>query len=280
MAFGVLFRPFNDIDVYVEDSVGRNVYECLIERMLNGRAKVTRVVQLGSRQQVLAHCAQDQSEGGRPRLYVIDGDIDLLTGVPAPSLKHLYRLAVYCSENLLVTENAIIEVAFDSDGEADKQALRDTVRFEDAVREWEHLLGPLFVLYAAAAALDLPIETAGYHVMNLCTVYDRRPKLDASKVEARRDVIRDGLVAAYGSDAVDATISAVERRWLANPRAVLAFISGKSYLLPLVDRLLRDHTGYRGTVNQLKTQLSRHAEVAVDHGLQAAVVSCSRMLAA
>ena len=35
-----LFRPYNDIDVYVEDETCRNMYVLLINRILEGRARV------------------------------------------------------------------------------------------------------------------------------------------------------------------------------------------------------------------------------------------------
>src|SRR5579859_6472680 len=113
-ALAFLFRPYNDVDVYVEDEKCRNLYETLLQRMLGDQARIERVIQLGGRDEVIKTCSQDQQAGGRCRLYIIDGDFEFVLGMSAPQLKYLYRLQVYCSENLVFSELAAIEVAYES----------------------------------------------------------------------------------------------------------------------------------------------------------------------
>jgi hypothetical protein len=103
-----LLKNYNDLDIFVEDLTCQNMYVRLINRMFAGRARISQVYPLGGRVNVIQRCKADQSAPGRPRLYIIDGDIDLLLGRPAPRLRGLYRLKVYCSENLLLSEHALV----------------------------------------------------------------------------------------------------------------------------------------------------------------------------
>ena len=46
-AYVYLYRPYNDIDVYVEDCTNRAVYEILVGRLVGPELRVSRVHQLG-----------------------------------------------------------------------------------------------------------------------------------------------------------------------------------------------------------------------------------------
>ena len=107
-----LLRAYNDIDIFVEDTTCQNMYARLLNRMLEPKGKrIGQVFPLHSRENVIEYCRADPNPRGRPRLYIIDADQDLILGRPAPRLKNLYRLKVYCSENLLLSEHAIVTIA-------------------------------------------------------------------------------------------------------------------------------------------------------------------------
>src|SRR5687767_2319829 len=122
-ALAFLFRPYNDIDVYVEDKVIRNVYEVILTRLLANRARVTRIFSLGGRTEVIEAARRAATGGNRCELYLIDGDLDLLKGVSAPEITGLYRLNVYCAENLVLCPDACVEVAYEVLADTSKQAL-------------------------------------------------------------------------------------------------------------------------------------------------------------
>ncbi len=48
-----LFRRYNDIDVYVEDETCKGLYEILFERMLDRKARISRVFQLRGKEKVI-----------------------------------------------------------------------------------------------------------------------------------------------------------------------------------------------------------------------------------
>lgn len=110
-AYARLYRPYNDIDVYVEDRTYAGVYERYINRVLAGRAQVTRVIPLGPRGVVEAAAEADTADDSRPRLYIVDGDLDVIAYRRQKSINRLHRLNVYSVENLFSAPAAMEDYA-------------------------------------------------------------------------------------------------------------------------------------------------------------------------
>lgn len=272
VARAYLNRRFNDFDVFVEDDRTQNMYVRLINRMLDGAARITSVYPLGGRGPLLTQCTADQAPGGRKRIYLMDGDLDLLRAVPAPALNRLCRLSVYCSENLLLSEGALLELAIEA---ADSEAiddLRARLSIRAQIDKAAEVLMPLFVVYAVAQHLGVAgIETVGYPVVRLCRNPSDAQTLCPLLIRRRmRDVIKATVAnsskPAY--QAAKATVEASLSAWAA-PKSHL--ISGKSYLLPLAFALLRRETGLRDSFTSFCVRLALHSEVRIDPNLVAAL---------
>jgi hypothetical protein len=104
-AIGLLKSFYNDIEIFVEDNASPNMHLFICRAVLGGRVKLTSVNPLGGRDAVLDACRRDQAVRPGKRLYVIDGDLDLIMGRSKPRLKHLYRFRAYCVENLLIVHS-------------------------------------------------------------------------------------------------------------------------------------------------------------------------------
>jgi hypothetical protein len=109
-ALGYLKAPFNDVEIYVEDTTCHNMHLLIYRSILGPHIKLKSVNQVGDRTRVIAACGADQVNDGRKRLYVIDGDFDILLGRRAPRLNFFYRLRTYDIESLLISESAIASV--------------------------------------------------------------------------------------------------------------------------------------------------------------------------
>ncbi|RYZ85595.1 MAG: DUF4435 domain-containing protein, partial [Proteobacteria bacterium] len=109
-ALSYLKRPYNDIDIFVEDTCNHNMWLEMLRNILPPTVKITSVNQMGGRSAVVESCKLDQENDGRRKLYIIDGDFDLLLGRPKPRLKHLYRLRAYCFENLVISQESAVYV--------------------------------------------------------------------------------------------------------------------------------------------------------------------------
>ena len=78
LGYAFLYRHYNDIDVYVEDTTCVAMWENLLAVIIAGRCRLTRVIQLGGRKNVLDACKNDQQPSNRRRIYIIDGDFGRL----------------------------------------------------------------------------------------------------------------------------------------------------------------------------------------------------------
>jgi hypothetical protein len=170
-----LFRAYNDIDIYVEDRNSNRVYQLLLDRYLNGRAKVVRVFSVGNREAVLTACRDDQAPGGRPRLYLVDGDFDFVLERSHPGLARLHRLNCYSMENLLWCVEAMGEVAADCLGLPDAVEAKDRLGLQGMMDETVQRLADLAIVYAAVHEHVPEIETSGRNVHELCVQRYGRP---------------------------------------------------------------------------------------------------------
>lgn len=274
-----LFRPFNDIDVYVEDTTCLGLYEMLLGRMLNGKAKVSRVFQLGGRARVIEACKSDQAARRRRRLYIIDGDFDAIEGHnAAPKLKHIYQLKTYCSENLVVSDNAVHEVAR---GTLTNSAAAELATKVNLPLYYSQLmkLGDLLAIYIVARRLDPTLKTSGYNVARFTRRSGKSVTLDEDKIAARVAEIKQNLENGHSKRIVEAELKRAQHLVSARQDAVLRLLSGKTYILPFLHDFLRYRADYQGSRDQLAVQLSRFCELDIDPDFTRAVTSASKSAA-
>jgi hypothetical protein len=256
------------------------MYDVLINRILSGNGEVQRIFQLGGRKAVIEACRADQATDGRPRLYIIDGDFDIICGKPKIELNHLHRLSVYCSENLVITENALYEVAFESATNKTREQIKTEFNFTDLLQTIDTNLRSLFVYYAVAHTLSPELPTVSFNVTRMLDMKSKPKKFSQSQLKERIRSIRDKLVAIHGEAKIDAALGEVHDRMPKQPEEFIRVISGKTYVLPLIYHFIRDVYNYRGTLDQLKVKLARHCELDVDKDLKDAVINASIGIAA
>lgn len=270
-----LFQHYNDIDVYVEDTVSHNMYVVLINRLLEAaNLSVQYIIQVGNREQVLTECTEDQAEDGRPRIYIIDGDYQAVIGKPAPNLKHLYQLGVFTSENLLICIDAITEVAFECLSNMPREQVKAIIAMEAYLQGISEILTPLFVAYTVAWMLNPDIKTCGYNVMALCEqVRGGEPRLSREKVQERIDEVVAALQQSVPEADISEAFSKVGLRFSQTNGRGHIFISGKTYLLHLIFHHLQRSANLSGTIEQLKVRLARFCRLDADPGLGRALLN-------
>ncbi len=273
-----LFRPYNDIDVYIEDTTCRNMFEVLLNRMFDGQAKVIRIFQLGGRNEVIETCKNNQSGTDRPRLYIIDGDFDAILGKEPPRLRYLYRLSVYCSENLVFTEAATLEVAFESLTNTSREQIEAIIQFSHFLDGIIQKLTPLLAIYIVVQILNANVKTTGFNVTQLLIQRPKFPELSANKVKQRITQIEQELQAMGLMEQVKSAMEEAEKLIPDSRVDTAKLISGKTYLLPLLYHHLKNKARFSGTLDQLKTRLARYCELDLDPGLLQAVQGTSKAI--
>lgn len=154
-ALARLMRHYNDIDVYVEDSTYVGVYKKLINKALAGRAHVSSVTALGPKSVVLEKAYNDDQPGGRPRLYIVDGDFDFVAKKRQRSAPHLYRLNVYSLENLVFEKDAANAVAEIAMPDREDVVAHAAIDYDAIISDVNGDLSKLFIVHAIANRLGV-----------------------------------------------------------------------------------------------------------------------------
>jgi hypothetical protein len=271
-----LFKPFNDIDIYVEDKTDLDTYVILLNRMLSPSASLRRLFPLGGRQQVLEACRQDANTN-RPALYIIDSDFDLIHGRPAPALPKFHRLNAYCYENLLLSSEALTEFAFQQRPTQTKTDLHAAIGYTTFIKSTVRLLARLFALYAVSEELRAGIPTVSRHVFTLCTRVNHAHVLDPQKLKHACRQLHNDLLLQYGPATIHSLFRQFRRRLSGPPDQVALLISGKAYLIPLIVSHLQLRLQMPLSVAALKTALAHLAPTDTDPDLRKALRSAARI---
>lgn len=153
-SYGYLMEPYNDIDIYVEDSTYTGIYEKVINRILDGKAKISSVTPLGPKKEVLKKAKEDKNPRNRKRLYIVDGDLDLICYKKQKTPSNVYRLNAYCVENLFIEEQSLEKfIIFCMPDKTREQAL--SIIDPERIMSNSHVLLPYFISIAIARRLNL-----------------------------------------------------------------------------------------------------------------------------
>lgn len=159
-AIAKFFLKWNDVDVYIEDTAkhAKSLYKELVAPALPNKLKIGTVFPLGNRDSVIRACQNDQQKGGRPRIYLIDGDLDLLTGTPCAKLKRLYRHPVYAIENYLLPESAWIEILHEENPQFEFDVIKTRLNYQNLLGQLRPLID-LFICFGVTKALKPELKT-------------------------------------------------------------------------------------------------------------------------
>jgi hypothetical protein len=254
-ALSFLKKPYNDVEIFVEDTGNHNMWLLMVRNILPSHLKISSVNLLGGRRSVVEACRLDQATDGRRKLYIIDGDFDHLIGVPKPKLKYLYRIQAYCVENLLINKNNCVQVGMVKNFKLTESQIESRLQYDLWMSESSRLLTMIFRNYAAARKIDESVSTIGYSVRKLFGNTSSGPVIDKAKAVLRAREISATLILNHG-----------EKKFLAERRRIsikmksleiINHISGKDYLLPLVHARLTAQGIFSGSLEALKVQLAR-----------------------
>jgi len=266
-AFTALYKPYNDIDIYVEDRTLIGLYERLFTRILAGLAKITTVTPLGSRDAVLAEARRLRTDATRRRFFLIDGDFFWVLG-PIPRIKGVYTLRCYSIENLAFERDPVLRAAYVLAPDRPCESIQ--VAFsEDKFNAITKVLFPLFEAYAMGWVLKTSCETVSHSVFRLLETDSHI--LNRASVRARiREVYSHFRGHSNWSDIV-----AAKRRVRDALKKVEAdemrFISGKSHLFGVLLRWFQGEVNFRGNQRQLVSMILEHSSLSIDPGMTRAL---------
>ena len=233
VAIRKLYEPLQDIDVYVEDVGDEAFYTHLLKRLGADEIRIARVFACGNRGAVVD--AARTYTGPRKALFLIDGDLEWVTGQPAPTgLGALHRLDAYCIENLLICKDGarfiLMQDAAMTEYEAGQALGFDT---------WMESISPaLLELFSAFAAVHIYCpqhKTVAIGVGTMCSQdASGATVLDLGKVNAHTQSALSNAKSVANPALVDEIWRRTQARAALLPDP-LCRVSGKDFLLPLLD---------------------------------------------
>ena len=197
-SYSLLLEYYNDIDVYVEDDTCRNMWVSIINSVLEGIARIQTVISLEGKHSVIDACEKDV-DYSRPKIYIIDGDFDFIFKEP-PKLDRLFRLNVYCVENLLFSKEAIIEVAFQSDINTPKIKIEEKICFNELVNELVNGFRELFIDYLIIQYLGESIKNTGINIYKFSLINKKCIKIIKKNIDNYINQNNTYLNKKYGSN--------------------------------------------------------------------------------
>ena len=139
------------------------------------------------------------------------------------------------------------------------ETLRSRLDFKQWVQTNERALFDLFVVYAVARQV-IPEErsvSAGVHKLTSA----KDGVVDRDKVEARRHEFIKKMAAKVSNREIERRIREVEARCLRDRSDLLAYVSGKDFVLPLLLRRMRRVTKMRADNTVIRQRLARRCDV-------------------
>ncbi|MEE4618259.1 DUF4435 domain-containing protein [Pseudomonas alliivorans] len=257
-SIGLLYRQLQPIEVYVEDSNSEAFYFELLNRMIEDEKKIRKIIPLNGRTNVLNYC--EDFDHSTPALFIIDGDLDLFWGVREVGKTNLFQHRAYCIENYLICKNAAIELIVESSGTVLREQALTDLEWHEALASVDALKN-LFITFAAARVAYPELKTVSHGHSSIITQQVRKkpPVVDVEKIATLEESIKQSCIDQVGENEWQRIRGEVELK-SAEIDAVDG-VSGKDFLLPILDHFIRSKGCATVNTESLMFKLAKYCKL-------------------
>lgn len=232
---GVFFRYKNTVDVFVEDSYDEEFYKVLVNRIFEKTGhKVNKLIALGGKDNVIEACKNDQKKREVKRVYIVDGDLELINDSNESEIDYLFVLNKYCIENYLIQEEPLVEIIHDNIL-IDKEKIAKTLSFQNWLKGISDDLVELFIHYSLCKRHVPTYPTISLGVGNLCCQKNKITVLDSAQCHKRIEELKTELLKVISEEDYNDMVYDLRQKWPPTVENVLTIVSAKDYLLPLTE---------------------------------------------
>lgn len=256
---GLLYRPLQDLEVYVEDKDSEVFYLELLGRLIPSGKKIKKIIPLNGRGNVVDLCKRYNDPS--PALFLIDGDLDLTLKVREVGLKNLFQLKSYCIENYLFCLAGSREIIVETSGKVLPEKALTAEEWESFFNYVNEPLRELFLVFAAARVLAPTLKTVslGYSSISTQKVRKRGPEPDLAKISSVIEAIKVQSLQFTNEEIWLSTIEQIREN--AKDIQTIDMVSGKDFLLPMLDMFIRSKGGSTASTESLMFRLARHCSI-------------------
>ncbi|MBP3944462.1 DUF4435 domain-containing protein [Sphingobacteriaceae bacterium WQ 2009] len=221
----------NDVSIFTEDEEkDKEFYTLLLKRVLGDSVKINDITPLGCKQNVLKYCFE--SSVSKKEVYIIDGDIQTIKGDHSVSHPKLFILDRYCIENYLMDENSVIKYIYNHTGTYSEEKIKEDLNFEEWLLQFSEPFTKLFIHFAISDHFHI-----GYTLFNARKYFNVKKdsiSFDSALVDQDIEIIKNIIIENHGIDAYTDIVDFFENKWQPNIETLLKIVSGKNYLIPLL----------------------------------------------
>jgi len=253
----VFFSYRNDIDIYTEDEfANKEFYKILFRRLVTNGIKINDVTPLGSKGNVLERC-RVEPDSGRRKLFIVDGDINVIHKKGIPILKNLYVHDAYCIENFVFDKTSIVKFLYDFCADRSIEKIESDLRFDDWLGGYSDKLILLFIHFALV----------NYYggLFKICNIqkYCNGNDLSMEKTDQAIEEARLQILTFTGEDEYLRKLDELIGQWENGFDTLVTIVSGKDYLLPMLQQKAKSikSTGRIPSVQDLKFVLAQNCEL-------------------
>jgi hypothetical protein len=106
----LFYSDYNDINIFVEDEYKEFIYENIFQRMFNYQIRINKILPMKGKPGVeKAFQEYGCSYDGKPAIYLVDGDFDLVMGKEMIDSPNYIYLEKYNIESYYIDEKAVLK---------------------------------------------------------------------------------------------------------------------------------------------------------------------------
>lgn len=254
---GLLYRRLQDIEIYVEDEDSEIFYMQLFSRLLDGTAKIKKIIPLNGRKNVIDGARRHKDDS--PKVYIIDGDLYWSSNLFQNDINRLYVHNFYCIENALFCINAAAKIIQESLGNVTFEHARELLKWNDWLDDITPHLVKLFIIFSVAFKLKPSIKTTARGFNSIITSKKNKiPYLDPIKIDSQYEQVFNCLKGEFSEEVINNEIESVMK--FAEIHGI-NIVSGKDFLIPLLCFKIKEVCGVSLTVNSRNFRLASHCDI-------------------
>jgi hypothetical protein len=220
----------NTINIYTEDEEkDKKFYVKLLTRLLEGTdIKISDVHPIGNCKEVAKACAADTSS--YPKIYIVDGDIDLMT-TPKASCDHLFILDRYCIENFVVDKNSVLSTLDNLDSEHDYETIETLIDYVSMIHSAANPLLDLFRHFALSKKIQKK-----FTLKHVSCVMNKSKEIDSSKILSEKSFVKNNIIEHTQISEIkfEQGIKEMESIYPNSIENFIKYVSGKDYIIPYI----------------------------------------------
>jgi hypothetical protein len=240
MALPKFFSYRNDIDIYTEDKVAdKEFYRTIFKRVLGNEIKINDVTPLGCKTNVLNAFDNQDKTDRRRKIYIVDGDLELILDTNRKTTGNLIVLDSYCIENYLIDETGGIELIYFSNGNESRDNLTNKLNFSKWLEDNAPCLIDLFLNFAILKKYGGgPIIKTAHDFLSQ---NGKQTILDTGSINQYSQDIKSQIIQRLTINGIENPddiysndYSDLSNKWKTDNMTLLRIVSAKNYLLPLL----------------------------------------------